>query len=81
MIRACLVIWKKVQYLGAVCYPFLNNNFKCLNNNNTFNTYFYNTQIRISSQRPYSWIDLSLCTKCLGVQEGKSSSCEISSML
>ena len=33
--------------IGAVWYQYLNNSFQCLNNNNTSNTYFYNTKTRI----------------------------------
>ena len=33
--------------IGAVWYQYLNNSFQYLNNNNTSNTYFYNTKTRV----------------------------------
>ena len=36
-----------IPFIKAVWLGCLNNSFQCLNNNNTFDTYFYNTQTRI----------------------------------
>ena len=38
-----------IALIGAVQHYCLSNSFQCLNNNNTFNKYFYNTQTRIST--------------------------------
>ena len=37
-----------LQYYGAVWHCCLNNSFQCLNDDNTFDIYFYKTQTRIS---------------------------------
>ena len=37
-----------LENIEAIWYLLLNNSFQCLNNNNVFDTYFYNIQIRIS---------------------------------
>ena len=39
----------QTKALGVVWYPLLNNSFQCLKNNNTSDTYFYNTQTHTST--------------------------------
>ena len=38
-----------LENIEAIWYLLLNNSFQYLNNNNAFDTYFYNIQIRIST--------------------------------
>ena len=35
-------------HIGPIWHCCLNNSFRCLNNNNTSDTYFYNTQTRFT---------------------------------
>ena len=52
-----------MRALGAIWHGCLNNNFQCLNNNNTFDTYFYNTQTRISTTLKIEQPHLNTATK------------------
>ena len=47
----------------AVWYSCLNNSFQCLNNNNIFDTYFYNTQTCISTTLKTEQQYLNIATK------------------
>ena len=47
----------------AVWYSCLNNSFQCLNNNNTFDMYFYNTQTRIFTTLKIEQQYLNIATK------------------
>ena len=51
------------KYFGPIWLGCLNNNFKYLNNNNTFDTYFCNTKIRISKKLKIEQQYLNTVTK------------------